>query len=93
MTDTSLEDGIAAYAREQRELLEYLSDWRNQDEFDHHFSHEILLKPTSASVLTEGSFMLGTMSGGNRDWWLHLAQIMLQLGLIDGKHEGGKVWY
>lgn len=96
MNEASLRAGIAAYADQQKHLLEFLSDWVDQDVFDAHARsiggvHMYGGKPR---VFMEGAFILGTLqSSGPAIEWLHLLQIMAQLGMIEAKNDGGKVWY
>jgi hypothetical protein len=96
MTKSSLREGIAAYADQQKHLLSLLSDWVDQDTFDRHARSigGVNMYGGKPRVLVPGSFMLGTLqSSGPAAEWLHLMQIMMQLGLIEAKKEQGKVWY
>jgi hypothetical protein len=96
MTKESLRNGIAAYADQQKHLLEFLSDWVDQDSFDRHARSigGVNMYGGKPRVLVPGAFMLGTLqSSGPAAEWLHLAQIMMRLGMIEAKEERGKVWY
>lgn len=96
MNEAYIRAGIAAYADQQKHLLEFLSDWVDQDVFDAHTRsiggvHMYGGKPR---VLVPGAFMLGTLqSSGPAAEWLHLLQLMAQLGMIEAKKEHGKAWY
>lgn len=96
MSKESLRNGIAAYADQQEHLLDFLSDWVDQDTFDRHARSigGINMYGGKPRVLVPGAFMLGTLqSSGPAVEWLHLLQLMAQLDLIEAKKEQGKVWY
>ena len=91
MTPAEIGRGIAAYADEQQHLLRWLAVWRDQHEFDQHFADGGDYR--HVNPLVPGAFMLGTMHGGLRDWWLDLLRWMRHLDMIEAKEEAGKVWY
>ena len=96
MSKEFLQNGIAAYADQQQHLMEFLSDWVDQDTFDNHTRSigGVNMYGGRPRVLVHGAFMLGTLNCfGPAPEWLHLAQIMMQIGLIEAKKEDEKVWY
>lgn len=96
MNEASLRAGLAAYADQQQHLLDFLSDWVDQDAFDAHARSigGVNMFGGKPRVLVPGAFMLGTLrSSGAAVEWLHLLQLMSQLGLIEAKNDRGKVWY
>jgi hypothetical protein len=97
MSEDSLRSGISAYADQQEHLLGFLSDWVDQDSFDAHANRIGSVNTFGGKLrpLVPGSFILWTArSTGPAPEWLHLAQIMIQLGMIESrKDESGKIWY
>lgn len=97
MIAESLRSGIAAYSDQQQHLLEFLSDWKSQDEFDAHANElgGVHMYGGKVRPYTLGAFILGTwISQGPRNEWLDLLQFMIKLDLITvRKDRFGDVWY
>ena len=88
-SDEDIKRGIKAFHREECYLHGYLQDWRSQDEFDRHFQGG----PPIVSAVTPDTFVLGTMHGGRRDFYLDLVQHLIILEEVERIDVRGTIFY
>lgn len=93
MTPEEIRQGIAAYDIEQETLLRVIQEHDGrltQDEFDEEFKdfrHGRAQKPRRFRIVTDqNAFILGGIMFGSWPKWIHLLQLMVELG--DVKQSG-----
>ena len=89
-----LKNGISGYGDMQNEILDAVKDNDNQldqetfDEIFHDFG------PLKARRIKGSNFILGDLYGGENSKYIHLVQIMVDIGIIKtGTNKNGLVYY